>query len=285
MKEEQKEEITSVVKVEKIEKKVEKKEEKPKNKKGLIIMLIIFTILLFLTAASLFCILLYKEGVIHIPKINISFDNDTKDKTTDKTEDTTTDEPKVEVPTTTLSTGKYVTTQVPAGWSVKEYYNGQGTSTLPSGTTYTGLTGVIIRHDGNKVFTISAVSGIGFEGCPMFTVFEDNSPAYQQEMIAMNSEAGIDMTTTSYVGTTYSEFTWLGNSFRRIGKIYFYDTKTGNSYFEPQCEGGIISFSGLSFKDGYGFKGHSYFFGATNNATEEELLVVDAILGSMALVK
>ncbi|MCK9368868.1 hypothetical protein M0R04_02720 [Candidatus Dojkabacteria bacterium] len=258
---------------------------KPKSKKPLIVFLIILAILLFLTAASLLCVLLYKEGIINIPKINISFDNKTDDKTTEEVKETATDEPKVETPTETTSTGKYVTTQVPTGWSVKEYYNGQGTDSLPSGTTYTGLTGLIIRHDGNKIFTMKAVSGIGFVGCPAFAVFEDNSATYQQEMVDDNVEVGMNMVTTNYIGTTYSEFEWLNTTFRRIGKIYFYDTKEGNNFFEPPCQSGIITLSTLKFKDGNNYTGHSYFFGATTNATEAELVVVDGILGSMALVK
>jgi len=47
---------------------------------------------------------------------------------------------------------------------------------------------------------------------------------------------------------------------------------------------GIVTFTGFKFVDSFGYESNAYFFGAIENVTEDELLMVDEILESMKLI-
>lgn len=92
------------------------------------------------------------------------------------------------------------------------------------------------------------------------------------------------MTLHDYTDTKYSEFEWLGITFRRVEKNYYYDTQEGNNYFESPCVTGLLTLEGLSYEDADGYKGEAYFYGPTEDATLSDLEIVDSILGSMELI-
>ena len=186
---------------------------------------------------------------------------------------------------TTTITGEYMTAEVPDDWTVVEYTNGNGTDMLVEGTTYTGLTGLkIFNPDDEAVFSMVAVSGIGFIGCGDYAVFDDDNANYYQEQVDMNDEIGETMTEHDYTSTDYTEFEWMGTTMRRIDDLYYYDTEEGNNYFEPPCVPGLITVEGFSFLDSYDYLGEAYFYGLEDIATIDEYEIVDEILESMEAI-
>jgi len=182
-------------------------------------------------------------------------------------------------------TGDIVSVTVPEGWTLVEYTNGDGTTMLSGGGTYTGLTGLKIFNPQNEnVFSMMAVSGIGFAGCSDYAKFSDESESYYQEQVSNNTDSGITMEEHDYTSTVYSEFDWLGTTIRRITDLYYYDTKEGNNYFEPPCVPGLIVLEGLTFEDSFGYVGEAYFYGLEDIAETSEYEIVDDILESMETV-
>jgi hypothetical protein len=182
-------------------------------------------------------------------------------------------------------TGDYFTATLPTGWVLREYENGNGSEYLLDGETYTGLTGLEIRNpDGDRVFSMMSVTGIGFSGCPMYAVFEDNNEDFQNEIESNLIEGEEIQDLKDYTDTEYEEFELLGTTVRRIGTEYYYDTVEGNNYFESPCVNGLITLEGLYYMDSDGYHLDAYYYGAETDATEEDLLIVDGILDSLELV-
>ena len=206
------------------------------------------------------------------------------------TEDDETGEEDVETEneedTNTTFIGDVITAQLPEGWSIIEYFDGEGTESLPDmGLDYEGLTAIdIISPDNRQVFTIQAVSGIGFAGCPNYALFDDDSESYRFEQESASNDMGETLNITDYTGQDYEEFEFLGVTFRRIDDKYFYDMREGNNYFEPPCVEGLLTLEGLYFTDSDGFKYEAYFYGPTEDATEDDLPIVDQILESIEII-
>lgn len=251
----------------------------PKNKSngGLVALCIFLTLI----AVGLLVYLANDKGYINIPflsKLNTNTDTNTQTqeeigKTTDVSKDV-------------KFTGTVITATLPEGWSMKEYFNGDGSDYLVEGTTYTGLTGIKIFNTSNaEVFHLAAVNGIGFEGCSEYYAFEDDSPAYRSEMQNMVDEIGDTMHVNDFSGTPYFEFTWLGRSTRRIANKLYLDETEGNNYFEASCFNVLVTLKGLSFSGNDGNKYEAYFYGYSTSVTNTELEQIDKILESMELVK
>lgn len=207
------------------------------------------------------------------------------DEETLQEEENTTEGENV-VSTTETITGEVITTEVPNGWSVVEYMDGNGTDMLVGGgTTYTGLTALeIVNPDNEVVFRMKAIDGIGFAGCGDYAIFSDDNPSYYQEQVNANTETGVTMAEHDYTNTAYSEFEWLGTTMRRIGSTYYYDTEEGNNYFEPPCVPSLITLEGLYFISSGGYTGEAYSYGLTNLAASSEYETVDQILESMEVI-
>ena len=78
---------------------------------------------------------------------------------------------------TTLFTGKYISATLPNGWSIEEYENGQGSTMLNTQETYSGLTGLKIFKEDVELFSMQAISGLGFAGCSNYAKFLDENTA------------------------------------------------------------------------------------------------------------
>ena len=210
-------------------------------------------------------------------------EDDTSEEEILEEEETTEEE---DVSTTETITGDVVTADVPNGWNIIEYMDGDGTDMLVGGgTTYTGLTGLeIVNPDDEVVFRIRAVDGIGFAGCGDYAIFADDNPSYYQEQVNINDEIGETMVEHDYTDTEYFEFEWLGITMRRIGSTYYYDTEEGNNYFEPPCVPSLITLEGLYFVSSGGYTGEAYSYGLEDTATGEEISSVDQILESMTVL-
>lgn len=187
---------------------------------------------------------------------------------------------------TVTFTGKTVITELPKGWNVQEYYNGEGSDYLVEGTTYTGLTGLKIFNSSNvSVFSLQAISGIGFEGCSEYYQFKDDSVEYKAEMQSIADEIGDTMKIRDLSNTTYVEFSILGTKVRRVDKDLYYDEKEGDNYFEASCFSPLLMLNGLYFTYEDNSKGTGYFYEYNSNDTNEELLQIDGILKSIKLGK
>ena len=253
---------------------VEKPKKEGKNQK---VLLIIIAILLFLLlTVSLF--FMYKNGTFdNLLNIKPAVEEENDEDTTVQENE---DEAQIEE---SYYEGDTVKALLPEGWSVEEYYNGEGTDSLVEGVVYEGFTGLKIKKGSEEIFSMRAVSGIGFVGCPMYARFADYNPAHLETNQSMADEMGDAMNITDYTSTEYSEFKWLEKDFRRIGITYFYDEEPNNDYFEAPCVSGILTLDGLNFVDTDGFTGEAYFYGASTTATEQDLIAVDKILESMTL--
>ena len=176
-------------------------------------------------------------------------------------------------------------TKIPTGWRVIEKMDGAGTEYLLEGETYVGLTGLeIVNPENVRVFSMMAVTGIGFAGCSDYAEFPDDSPSYRAQMESDATEMGDTLNVTDYTNTDYEEFEFLGTTVRRIGDKYYYDTIEGNNYFEAPCMTGLIGLEGLTYTDSSNYQMEAYFYGAEDTATSGDLLVVDQILDSLELV-
>lgn len=184
---------------------------------------------------------------------------------------------------TTLNTyeGGVLSAILPNGWSITEYMDGDGTDMLMDTVEYTGLTGLTVSYNNVPILELIAVSGIGFIGCPELPIFPDSSESYLQEQVEMNEEIQENMVTYDYTNTPYSDFQWFGKDFRRVGTTLYFDTVAGNEYFEPQCEGGLVTVPGLRFEDSDGYEGVAYFYNINEEASTEQLETLDNILASM----
>lgn len=182
--------------------------------------------------------------------------------------------------------GEVLSAELPEDWQVIEYFDGDGTDSLPdTEMSYEGLTALdIVSPDNRQVFTLQGVSGIGFIGCPQYAIFEDDNEAYRFEQENTMDGLGEELDTTDYTDTEYVEFELLGVTFRRIDDKYYYDTQEGNNYFEPPCVEGLLTLEGLYFTDEDGYIYESYFYGPTEDATATDLPIVDSILESMELI-
>jgi hypothetical protein len=182
--------------------------------------------------------------------------------------------------------GEVISAQLPADWRIIEYFDGEGTESLPEEIgTYSGLTAIdIVNPDNLQVFSIQAVSGIGFAGCPSYPLFEDDNESYRIVQEGVSDEMGETLNIVDYTDKEYVEFEFLGVTFRRIGGQYFYDTLEGNNYFEPPCVEGLLTLEGLYFTDDDGYKYEAYFYGPTEDSTTKDLVVVDEILESIELI-
>ncbi|MDY0097479.1 MAG: hypothetical protein RBS01_03970 [Candidatus Dojkabacteria bacterium] len=168
-------------------------------------------------------------------------------------------------------------------WSIEEYYNGAGTDMLTDGETFTGLTGFKIFKNDVEMFYLKAIYGIGFAGCPNYARFADESTTYYNQIVADNQISGTQVNIDDFTAAEYSEFEWLGKTFRRVEREYNYDTVDGNNYFEPSCVPTLVTFDGLEFQPATGPAATSYDYGPTEDATLEDLEEIDLILESMEL--
>jgi hypothetical protein len=266
----------------------EVKQPLPKKMKPWLVPLVVFLGILFLTVAGyiVYTEFFLQEDVDDDTEVVIEEENDFEVEDVEIVEDEEEEEEMDEETSYSTFDGEVISAQLPEGWGIIEYFNGEGTDSLPGDDIdYSGLTAIdIVSPDNRQVFTIQAVSGIGFIGCPQYALFDDDNPGYQAEQQNASDEMGETLNILDYTDKDYIEFEFLDTTFRRIGDKYYYDTKEGNNYFEPPCVEGLLTLEGLYFTDESGFKYEAYFYGGTEDATLEDLEVVDEILESVELI-
>jgi hypothetical protein len=260
---------------------------KPKKTKAWLVVVVVILSLLLLGVSGYIVFTEFLQNQDDEVEVLEDDETEQEDSSTDDQEEEVSDtEEEEEDDGLNTFEGDVLRAELPDGWSVIEYFDGEGTDSLP-GTemVYEGLTALdIVSPDNRQVFTLQAVSGIGFIGCPQYAIFEDDNEAYRFEQESTSDELGETLNTIDYTDTEYEEFEWLGVTFRRVDDKYYYDTQEGTNYFEPPCVEGLLTLEGLYFTDEDGYIYESYFYGPTEDATDADLPTVDMILQSMELI-
>lgn len=251
-------------------------ESKPKKNGALIALCIILGLII----VCLLTYIAYQKDLVEIPFLEKSNTN-----TNTQTEETEDDATVAETETATEEfTGEAVSATIPEGWSIEEYFDGDGSDMLVEGVTYTGLTGLkIFNADDEEMLWVKGVYGIGFEGCSEYYAFEDDNPDYRQDMQDMVDEIGDTMNINNFSSMPYTEYEWLGHTTRRVANRFYQDQTEGNSYFEASCFNILVVLDGVSFNsDGYDHSGYFYAFPET--ITGDQLVQIDGILESMSVL-
>jgi len=241
------------------------------------IWVVLLNIFLALVTIFLLGYIAYKNGHIDLDNILKPKDSGSQEQNDQEQEEDNTEEKS----SFTTYEGSVLSAITPEGWTIVEYMDGDGTDMLVDGLTYTGLTGLKIFNGSDTILEMIAVSGIGFIGCPKLPIFDDSSEEYLEEQQGYNEISGTDLVTYDYTNTEYSDFKWFGKDFRRVNTTLYFDTVEDDEYFQPQCQGGLVTVPGFSFEDSDGYEGVAYFYGIMEDATDEQLEMLDGILASM----
>jgi hypothetical protein len=188
--------------------------------------------------------------------------------------------------------GQFVSADLPANWEVVE--SSDFSKATVSEGQYQGLAVLWIKYANSNVVTFKAGYGIGDSGfCQQMFKFTDTDPVYTQTQINLNKE--MDPTNVTNVvdlsNATYTQFTMLGNTVRRIDKTLYFKNDTANSFFNPSCgfAANYRGLTGVSFSTttvGKPVKLNGYFVEVTIPAslTAVELQQLDTILQSLKAI-
>lgn len=252
--------------------------QEEKKKKSVLFYINIF---LFISVLALGTYILFKEKFwIKEQEQEVQ---ETKEKTEEKKGDGSV---VVEVKETEYTdfTGEFVKAQLPEGWSIKEYKDGDGTEYLVDGINVKGLTGLEIKKDENIIFKLEAVDGYGVIDCGELAHFKDFSKEYEEKWMRGDREIGEETKILDFSNTAYSEAILFGTKIRRVGKTFYYDTVEEGPYFESHCTRLILVFKDLVFTVGKGSnqsKHSDYQYTLSEDVSEDNLLLLDGILKSM----
>ncbi len=147
---------------------------------------------------------------------------------------------KTDEPLTFQYQGEYINAILPLEWSLVEYTDvtGMKYAVNDPSITYTGLTGYEILNENNSViFSFKGVDGIGGSGgCTELAQFADTQASYITNIQNETLEVGMDATVvTDYSSEDYTEISFAGKEFRRIGNNLFVNMSTNPMYFNAGC--------------------------------------------------
>lgn len=195
------------------------------------------------------------------------------------------EEETVEKPQTKNFVGKYIKAELPTGWEIVEYGNGEGTEYLMDGTNYTGLTGLKISYNQKNILIMSAIDGFGSNECSKLPHFKDSSEKYENDMKEMVEGTGNTFELLDYTNGGYEEYKWFDRNIRRVGSTFHYDTQNDNAYFEPQCMFPVVAFETSLFSNDSGSPTmNSYQYELEQTTAKTVLEQLDAILKSMKVI-
>ncbi len=215
----------------------------------------------------------------------IQEDTDEEDVVIEKKEENKNEKEIVSKPQTKSFTGKYIKAELPTGWEIIEYGDGEGTEFLMDGTNYKGLTGLKISYNQKNILTMSALDGFGSNECSKLPHFKDSSEKYENDMREMSEETGHTFELLDYTNGGYQEYKWFDRNIRRVGDTFHYDTKNNNAYFEPQCLFSVVAFETSLFSSDSGSPTmNSYQYELEKTVTKTVLEQLDTILKSMKTI-
>lgn len=136
--------------------------------------------------------------------------------------------------------GEHINAVLPLEWSLVEYTDvtGMKYAVNDPSITYTGLTGFEILNENNTaIFSFKGVDGIGGSGgCTELAQFADTQASYITNIQNETLEVGMDATVvTDYSSEDYTEISFAGKEFRRIGNNLFVNISTNPNYFNAGC--------------------------------------------------
>lgn len=252
-------------------------EEQNKRKDFWVVFL---NICLALATIVLLGYIAYKNGHIDLDNIlNVQEDTDIEEEEMQEDEDILV----IDNGEFTLGVfeGEIIEAIIPGEWTIVEYLDGEGTDMLPTYTSFDGLTGLEIYHGEKKIMELLAAWAVGFPECPELVIFSDTDPNYVSDIEQMAVEYDSETLITDYSDYDYSSFDWFGANFRRVGYVLYSDSTDTRDTFDTQCQTSVVYLPLLSFKDGDGESGSVYFYYIYEDATPEELTMLDGILASM----
>lgn len=183
--------------------------------------------------------------------------------------------------------GTYVTAELPEGWTITEYYDGDGSEMLVDGPTYAGLTGLTVNNpEGVTVFKLEGVQGIGGpDSCENYYQFSDSGEDYYNDIVANSALVGVTPTVVEIAEGDYTESSLFGLELRRAGYNIYWNKSEDEGVFNAACgiEGRILSLDTLTF-DTDGTATGSYQFTVVSTATATELGTLDEILHSLEVL-
>ena len=200
----------------------------------------------------------------------------------EEVEDEDEEEDEEEAEEFTLFEGDFVTAQLPEGWTIVEYLNGDGTTMLVD-QPYTGITALkVFTPDSEEAFSLRGIDGIGgIDACDTYYQFADDSPGYLAEKQTQADEMFMTLTIQDLSATEYTEFTLFDIPVRRIGTTLYEDSLPGNEFFEASCGiNELLEIEQLTFNGG-GYDSHTFSKTIDPTLTDTELLQLDSILESL----
>lgn len=242
---------------------VEKK--KTKGNEGLIVIIFI----LFFAVIAMGTYIFIKEGYF------------TEKNPTNTIEEEKKEEETVKEPELVKFQGEYLTTEIPQGWSIKEFKNGEESDMVTEGVQYSGLTKFEISHESKNIFRLEILDGVGSVGCSQIVLFKDSPEDFEEKQNQQNEEIGIQANVLDYTDTKYSEISLFGTELRRVETKVFYDTDSSTNTFEAQCESNWLVLKGLEEVSPVPL----FNVWISQDASEEELTALDSILGSLDFAK
>jgi len=194
--------------------------------------------------------------------------------------------------------GTYIDAELPDGWQIVEYEDGEGSDMLMD-AEYEGLTGLSIVTDGDEeILEVFAIMGIGgIDICSTVGRFSDTPQSYIDEINNLTTEYNTfvenpePMPVVSQIGDDeYTDVSFIDYRGRRVGTtIYWNDLDNVNmSEFHPLCgiSAGALSFDTLTFEytsSGMSDTSGSYGVRILGNPSEETLLILDHVISSIVL--
>lgn len=212
--------------------------EQKTNKTGLVLLVgcILFFCMLMLCAGGIVFLATQSENIENEENTNQGSEDEETDLIEDELELNESEQIEEDME---IFEGEYISAELIAGWTIVEYEDGQGGYGLLSDGDYQGLTAIVVRDpDGNDVYSIEAVNGVGgVDACQMIWTFDDTSEIYIQQKQDAYAEVypGQTSLVVEQSPGEYQDFELLGRRGRLHDGVIFWDATNTSLSFDPNC--------------------------------------------------
>lgn len=187
--------------------------------------------------------------------------------------------------------GKFVKTNSPVGWTIKEYSTAEGMKypVETPGVSYSGLTGLEIFDENNKImFSMRGADGIGGSGgCSEVAKFDDTPQNYITDIVDTTEILGFGTTTVvNFHNVTYKSIPFLSIEFRRFTNTLYIDIDEDPNTYSTGCgiSSQFVTLQDLNFTvndNDTNYTINVYEFKLSDNASETKLVQLDSVLTFM----
>jgi hypothetical protein len=198
-------------------------------------------------------------------------------------------------------TSATITANMPAGWSLKTYTDGEQPPVNVSGSSltdnYQGFGALEIKNAANKVvFSMILATGVGgMPTCPEIPQFLDTDPAYIQHIIKIDNEtlaSPIDYKIIDLTKSAFKEYNLFGLPVRYVGTQLYIELNPNPSYsgFDAACDElkdivQLQNFPATGPEKVYWVMNGSYEkdteYEIISNASQEDMAGLDMVLSSI----